>query len=185
MAPRLKWIIGIIILGLIGLPLKATAGSRYNSTTGSKDFCITVRDESGDVVNEKCNDVYVDDGSLEQVGTGKDAYYILRTQISGTSGTSVYTTLQTALSGSYTYIRKSIASDAAFSTGTLSDGRAGQLITIEITAVSGNGTFTLTPTTKTGFTSLVFEAVGDIQTLLYVDDTVGWIRLTSESVQKN
>lgn len=56
---------------------------------------------------------------------------------------------------------------------TLANGSPGQVLTIDL-AVDGGGDGTLTPTTKSGFTSIVFADVADNATLLYVDDTVGW-----------
>lgn len=56
---------------------------------------------------------------------------------------------------------------------TLANGTPGQLLTIELAVDGGDGT--LTPTTKTGFAAIVFADAGDIVTLEYVDDTVGWI----------
>ncbi len=57
---------------------------------------------------------------------------------------------------------------------TLADGRPGQLLTITL-AVDGGGDGTLTPTTKTGFATIVFADAGDTATLQFVDSTVGWI----------
>jgi hypothetical protein len=57
---------------------------------------------------------------------------------------------------------------------TLANGTAGQLLTITLGA-DGGGDGTLTPTTATGFVAIVFADAGDTATLLYVDDTVGWI----------
>lgn len=56
---------------------------------------------------------------------------------------------------------------------TLANGKPGQILTIYL-ATDGGGDGTLTPTTKKGFTSIVFADAGDNATLLYVDDTVGW-----------
>lgn len=57
---------------------------------------------------------------------------------------------------------------------TLANGVPGQVLTITL-AVDGGGTGTLTPATKTGFTTIAFADAGDTATLLYVDDTVGWV----------
>jgi hypothetical protein len=57
---------------------------------------------------------------------------------------------------------------------TLANGEPGQLLTIYL-ATDGGGDGTLTPTTKTGFATIVFADAKDNATLLYVDDTVGWI----------
>lgn len=172
-----------VLLFILFQSVDVFAGSKYNSQTGSKDFCQTIRNQSGTVISDKCEEIRVTDGYLTNEGN----FYLVRSQAAMTSGVVSMTTAQTAISPSYSLIKKAIASSAnpGFSTGTLSNGRQGQIITILITEVGAGGTWTVTPTTKTGFTSLVFEAVGDLQTLLYVDDTVGWIRLTRESVQTN
>lgn len=64
---------------------------------------------------------------------------------------------------------------------TLANAQKGQILTIDL-AVDGNGDGTLTPTTKSGFTSIVFADAGDNATLMYVDDTVGWIILGTAGV---
>jgi len=75
----------------------------------------------------------------------------------------------------YSYIRKAIANDAAFTAGTMANGEPGQLLTIHITEQPGSEVFTVTPATVTGITSIGFDAVGEIATFWYVDDTVGWV----------
>lgn len=57
---------------------------------------------------------------------------------------------------------------------TLADGEVGQLLKIYL-AVDGTGDGTLTPTTKTGFATIVLADAGDQVTLLFVDTTIGWI----------
>lgn len=57
---------------------------------------------------------------------------------------------------------------------TLADGVPGQSLKI-ILATDGGGDGTLTPTTKTGFATIVFADAGDQVVLEYIDDTVGWI----------
>lgn len=56
---------------------------------------------------------------------------------------------------------------------TLADGKRGQLLTIVLAVDGGNGT--LTPTTCSGFSTIVFGDALDSATLLYVDDATGWI----------
>lgn len=56
---------------------------------------------------------------------------------------------------------------------TLANGVPGQLITITLGTDGGDGT--LTPATKTGFSTIVFADVKDTATLQYVDDTIGWV----------
>lgn len=91
------------------------------------------------------------------------------------------TTSELAISPSYSYVRKALSSTVG-AAGTLANGTPGQLLTIFVTAVDGSGTLVLTPTTKTGYTTLTFNAVADSVTLLYVSDTVGWIVVGNVSV---
>ena len=55
---------------------------------------------------------------------------------------------------------------------TLANGANGQLLTIVMVADGGDGT--LTPTTKTGYTTITFGDVGDSVTLQYFT-TLGWM----------
>lgn len=59
---------------------------------------------------------------------------------------------------------------------TLADGQRGQILQLDL-ETDGGGTGTLTPATATGWATVVFADAGDRATLLYVDDTVGWIIL--------
>ena len=56
---------------------------------------------------------------------------------------------------------------------TLANGVPGQALTIYL-KTDGGGDGTLTPTTKTGFATIVFADAGDQANLFYVDDTIGW-----------
>lgn len=96
-------------------------------------------------------------------------------------GVTSATSLTTAVSTSYSLIKKVITtnSDAAFTAGTLADGIPGQILTIEVIGSSPTanttGNFTLTPTTKSGFTSIKMTALRDVVTLLWADNNTGWI----------
>lgn len=57
---------------------------------------------------------------------------------------------------------------------TLADGVPGQMLTITV-GTAGGGTGTLTPTTKTGFSTVAFVATKDSITLQFIDATIGWI----------
>jgi len=56
----------------------------------------------------------------------------------------------------------------------LPNATAGQIITLVITFTHG-GTWTLTPTTSALIKTIAMTALSDFVTLLYVDDTIGWI----------
>ena len=60
---------------------------------------------------------------------------------------------------------------------TLADGTNGQIKTIVHQALSGGGTWVLTPTTKTGYTTITSIAVGETCTLQFFT-TIGWCILS-------
>ncbi len=57
---------------------------------------------------------------------------------------------------------------------TLANGTPGQVLQVTVKTV-GSGTAVITPATKTGFSTITLANVGDKTTLMYVDDTIGWI----------
>jgi len=63
---------------------------------------------------------------------------------------------------------------------TLANGVPGQRLNLVLGVDGGDGT--LTPATKTGFTSIVFADAGDIADLEYVDDVKGWILVGTAGV---
>lgn len=79
----------------------------------------------------------------------------------------------------HAYVAKTTGADAEALT--LADGENGQILTIDL-ATDGGGDGTLTPTRKTGFTTVVFADAGDNATFLYVDDTVGWVIIGAAGV---
>jgi hypothetical protein len=92
----------------------------------------------------------------------------------GNSGATSMTSTTLAVPVTHGYVRKAIANDDAFITGTLADGTPGQLLTIHITEQAGAKVFTVTPATSASLDSIGFDAAGEIATLWYVDDTSGW-----------
>ncbi len=56
---------------------------------------------------------------------------------------------------------------------TLANGVPGQELLLILGTDGGDGT--LTPTTKTGWATIVFADAGDQALLRYVDDTIGWV----------
>jgi hypothetical protein len=87
-----------------------------------------------------------------------------------------------AIPVTHRYVAKTTGADAEALT--LADGVAGQKLTISLVA-DGGGDGTLTPTTKSGFTTIVFANVGDTVTLLYVDDTTGWVIIGIAGAKSN
>lgn len=121
---------------------------------------------------------YSDNGSTFNVPIVGDNMLAAGTANGG--ATSMATT-DTAVPTTYAYVRKAIGPTVGHA-GTLANGTPGQILTIFITSVSGSGTFVLTPTTKTGFTTLTFDAAKDQATLQYINSSVGWILIGNTSV---
>lgn len=84
-----------------------------------------------------------------------------------------------AIPVTHAYVAKTTGGDAEALT--LANGENGQILTIDLDT-DGGGTGTLTPATKSGFTSIAFEDAGDNATLLFVDDSVGWIVMGAAGV---
>jgi len=74
------------------------------------------------------------------------------------------------------FVSKTTSTDAEACT--LADGYPGQRLTISLTT-DGGGSATITPTTKTGFATIVLADAKDTVTLEFVDETVGWIFIGS------
>lgn len=77
-----------------------------------------------------------------------------------------------AIPVTHRYVAKTTGADAEALT--LANGSEGQLLTISL-VTDGGGDGTLTPTTASGWATIVFADAGDTMTLQYVDDTVGWV----------
>jgi hypothetical protein len=63
--------------------------------------------------------------------------------------------------------------NAGAETNTVANGVPGQMLNIYLTAKGGASS--ITPATLTGFATVELDTVGDQVTMMYVDDTVGWI----------
>ena len=77
------------------------------------------------------------------------------------------------------YVAKTTGADAEALT--LADGDPSQVLIVNLTT-DGGGDGTLTPATATGWATIVFADAGDQATLLYIDDTIGWIILGLKGV---
>ncbi len=86
--------------------------------------------------------------------------------------------LEMPVSG-FTMAHKDI--EATNKTSILTDGIQGQVFVILIESAAG-GTWHVVPDTSIEFLSMDFNAAEDKAVLLYVDDTSGWIILSSTSV---
>lgn len=109
---------------------------------------------------------------------------LVETGVANGGGTSMVSSDLAVVLG-YAYVKKAIASDAAFSQGTLANGTPGQMFTLAITTVAGSGTFTVTPATSFGWTDIVFGKTGQYATFLYLNSTQGWVLMATGAYNIN
>lgn len=95
------------------------------------------------------------------------------------SGSTTVAADELAIPVTHSVVLKTTGADAEALT--LANGVPGQVLSI-ILAVDGGGTGTLTPATKTGWTTCAFADAGDVLTVQYVDDTVGWMILGTAGI---
>jgi len=96
------------------------------------------------------------------------------------AGTGVMTNADTCPLTDAVVLWSSTGADA----GVLPDGAsAGQIVTIIVVSQAG-GACTLTPTSVTGcgFATVVFTAVGESATFMYIDSTIGWMCIGTAGV---
>lgn len=65
---------------------------------------------------------------------------------------------------------------------TIANGKVGQIITLFAKPLTDTGSLTVTATTKYGWSTITMDAVLDFVTLLYLDDTYGWVIIGYNSV---
>ncbi len=84
-----------------------------------------------------------------------------------------------AIPVTHLYVAKTTGADAEALT--LADGKEGQVLVINLTT-DGGGAGTLTPSTATGWATIVFADAGDQATLMFINSTLGWIILGLKGV---
>lgn len=107
-------------------------------------------------------------------------------RVGGASSISSSSTFLSTGAYPYSFVSKRVgvsgSPDSSNGGTILHNGYKGQVITFLVTALISGGTWIITPDTKTGFSKVTFDAVGDSLSLLYLDDTSGWIVLANNSV---
>jgi hypothetical protein len=124
------------------------------------------------------------DGNLESIGTTENVKFRGELLANGRYGSTVLTLASSTTSVGtssvpYVAVLKAVGGvgglDSMGIGTTLPNGTPGQVLSLLVTGLQGSGTWIVTPTTKSGFTKITFDTKGDSVTLLYVDDTTGWI----------
>ena len=93
-------------------------------------------------------------------------------------GVSTMVSGSLAIPTSYAVVIKAITEVAT--PLTLANGVAGQILTFQVSTMASGGAV-LTPTTCSGFTTITFDAAREYATLLYIDDTIGWVCIATNA----
>jgi hypothetical protein len=130
-----------------------------------------------DQINGLAEDAAFSLGSYEQatfVATSATQWYVTRANAlrKGLSGVAAVGGGTLASPVTHRFVSKTTGGAESL---TLANGFPGQVLSIFLAVDGGDGT--LTPTTKTGFTTITFADAGDTAVLEFVDATVGWIIL--------
>lgn len=79
----------------------------------------------------------------------------------------------------YSIIKKSVGNNPNTEATTLPNGTPGQTLVLMLVGCGPSGTWTITPTTATGWASAVMGTRGQELTVLYVNGQLGWIIIGS------
>ncbi len=120
----------------------------------------------GKLIVSDGGEIEIQSGGTLTVGGGSPTLHI------GSSTTSAADSL--AIPITHSLVLKTTGADAEALT--LADGTAGQVLVV-VLDTDGGGDGTLTPATSLAFGTIVFADAGDCASLMYVDDTVGWVIL--------
>src|SRR3990167_4241284 len=158
----------LLVLVLVFAPLGLAA-------EGDSNFTNVVA--SGDVTSG--DDVIVGDDVTAEGDVTFRSSLLAKGRAGGASTVKSSSTNLTADTMAHSIIIKHIGADGSVDetgVGTvLPNGTPGQVLTLVAGEVQSGGSWIVTPATTTGFTSLTFDASGERTTLLYLDDTYGWI----------
>jgi outer membrane lipoprotein-sorting protein len=148
---------------VLATPAFASVGAVNQNQSGSEGIATDMlyNCPSGTQLSWNNSQFYLNCGNLMNAGTAG-------------GGLTSLATIDTGIPTSYDIVKKAI-SNLGTATDTLANGVPGQMLTINITTVTGSGTWVVTPTTRTGFGSITFNTANQTVVLLYLNNTNGWI----------
>ena len=170
-----------MVLALMALtaPAFASVGFKVNGVPAGAATDLNVVCGSG------VNTSVTTDGSTYNIGCSPN---LAESGFANAGYVSLASTSAT-ISPSYTYIFKVLDTDqnTLFTTGTLVNGIPGQMLTITANgytpnAAGTNASYKLSFTTSITLLSVTFTKTGDSVTLVYLDDTNGWVLQSSTNV---
>lgn len=157
---------------------KATLGGQDSS--GKYHWRVN---SSGDFVpgTTAQNDIGSSSLKIADLHASGDLFFETSLQAVG-MGSGEATSLPTSAANAQTPLYRMARVFITTRTLTFADGYPGQLLTLVAEPASDTGTLTITATTKLGWTSIAMDTVSDTVTLLYVDDTIGWVIAAAQGV---
>ena len=166
-----KFLSVLIVLGLVLIPAigQASIGYQINGTMTGQVHDINFTGPSTLTKSGGALTVPTVDATLIAAGAGN-------------GGATSMATSTTAIPVTYSFVNMRIDTDAAFRAKTLANGKKGQILVLNVYCQEAANVLTVTPSNSATFLRLEFNAVGDQAVLLYVDDTTGWVLLSSTSV---
>ncbi len=163
----------LALLVLLASPVFAAVGINVNGTTiGTAGNLYVNCNTGGSPYIDGFNYSATCSSTLVADGTYNGGYTSLGTIDTGISLTQVM--VEKAISGAY----------LGTTSDTLPNGTPNQIFTIVIGSVTNSGTWTVTPTTSGGWSSIIFNTQGQTATFLYVNSTVGWIILSADGTTR-
>jgi hypothetical protein len=161
---KLFLFLGLIALLMVSSVSFASVGIRNNGSYIGVATDLNLNCGSG------TNTTITNDGSIYNV----ECSSVLQSTGVANGGATSLATIDTGIPVSFALVRKAI-SNLGTTTDPLPNGYPGQVLTLFITSVTGGGTWTVTPTTSTGWKNIIFNTAGQSFTTTYISDTVGWI----------
>jgi hypothetical protein len=170
-----------MVLALMALtaPAFASVGIRVNGTMAGTATDINIVCGSG--ANTTGANLSPD-GSLYNIGCSPN---LAESGFANAGYVSLASTGAT-ISPTYTYVFKVLDTDqnALYTAGTLPNGTPGQMLTITAIGYNPNpagtnATYTLSFATSPTLLNIKFTKIGDTVTLIYLDDTNGWLLQSS------
>lgn len=161
---KLFSLMALIALLLITSNSFASVGIRVNNVMVGTATDLNIGCGSG------TNSVVTNDGSIYNIECSPN---LVASGLANGGATSL-ATVDSGIPLTFAYVRKAI-SNVGTTTDPLGNAIPGQMMVISITSVVGSGTWTVSPTTSTGWKSIQFNSAGQSATFIYLNDTVGWI----------
>lgn len=182
-----KWISLVAMVGLLFWTASAFGSGNELAYKRVSELETITQAESGDFipVYDASTDTVKKMDATNPSGTGDVTFRTSLIAAGRVNAASTVASSSTSLAPSslpYVVLRKYIGDGGGLDEtdgGTrLGNGIPGQVLVL-IAQEVGSGSWIVTPTTSLTISTLTFDAQGETTTLLYVDDTIGWIYIAN------